>query len=215
MPDDAGFRENVVVVNFPEDSKAYEAMTSVKELDSQGQLRLRAAAVVARDANGGVAVKDEVGDDGVEGTATGGILGLLIGILGGPLGVLIGGATGLLVGSLFDLEDSEQSESVLGEISASVHAGRTALLAEVREQGDEVLDAAMSRLDGEVLRFDIPLAQLEGAAPKMERDHPLHPLLVATATGALLLAHTAEHLRHWIAEHAARQDPDDAPAEKP
>jgi len=159
MPDDAGFRENVVVVNFPEDSKAYEAMTSVKELDSQGQLRLRAAAVVARDANGGVAVKDEVGDDGVEGTATGGILGLLIGILGGPLGVLIGGATGLLVGSLFDLEDSEQSESVLGEISASVHAGRTALLAEVQEHGHEVLDAAMSQLDGQVLRR--PVADVE------------------------------------------------------
>ena len=159
MADDGDVRENVVVVNFPDDSKAYEAMTSVRELDSQGQLRLRAAAVVARDADGGVLVKDQTGDDGLEGVATGGILGLLIGILGGPLGVLIGGATGLLVGSLFDLEDSEQSESVLGEISASVHAGRTALLAEVQEQSHAVLDAAMSHLDGEVLRR--PVADVE------------------------------------------------------
>ena len=159
MTDDGDSRENVVVVNFPEDSKAYEAMTSLRELDSQGQLRLRAAAVVARDADGGVAVKDQIGDDGLEGVATGGILGLLIGILGGPLGVLIGGATGLLIGSLFDLDDSEQSESVLGEISASVHAAHTALLAEVQEQSHEVLDAAMSQLDGEVLRR--PVADVE------------------------------------------------------
>src|SRR6266566_8322046 len=127
MADDVDVRENVVVVNFPDESNAYEALTSVKELDSQGQLGLRAAAVVERHEDGSVVVKDEIGDNGLEGTATGGVLGLLIGILGGPLGVLIGGATGLLVGSLFDLEDGEQTESVLGEISQAVHAGHTAL----------------------------------------------------------------------------------------
>jgi uncharacterized membrane protein len=167
---DGDFRENVVVVNFPEESKAYEALTSVRELDSQGQVEMRAAAVVARDANGGVVVKDQIGDDGLEGTATGGILGLLIGILGGPLGILIGGATGLLIGSLFDLEDSEESESVLGEISTSIHAGRTALLAEVQEQSHEVLDAAMSRLDGEVLRRSVTDVEAEiSAAAEAQR----------------------------------------------
>src|SRR5947208_2206042 len=147
MADDLDFRENVVVVNFPDESNAYEALTSVKELDSQGQLGVRAAAVVARHEDGSVVVKDEIGDSGLEGTATGGVLGLLIGILGGPLGVLIGGATGLLIGgatglligSLFDLEDSDQSESVLSDISQAIHAGHTALLAEVREQSHEVL----------------------------------------------------------------------------
>ena len=93
MADDLDFRENVVVVNFPDESNAYEALTSVKELDSQRQLGVRAAAVVARHEDGSVVVKDEIGDSGLEGTATGGVLGLLIGILGGPLGVLIGGAT--------------------------------------------------------------------------------------------------------------------------
>ena len=34
MADDLDFRENVVVVNFPDESNAYEALTSVKELDS-------------------------------------------------------------------------------------------------------------------------------------------------------------------------------------
>ncbi len=155
MADDADFRENVVVVNFTDESRAYEALTSVKELYSQGQLGLRAAAVVERHEDGRVVVKDEIGDNGLEGTATGGVLGLLIGILGGPLGVLIGGATGLLVGSLFDLEDGEQTESVLGEISQAVHAGHTALLADVREQSHEVLDSTMSRMGGEVLRRSV------------------------------------------------------------
>ena len=93
--------DNVLAVNFAEDSKAYEALSSLKELDDQGQLDLAAAAVVVRTDDGRIETKDQVGDDSLVGTTTGGLIGLVIGILGGPLGVLLGGATGLLVGSLY------------------------------------------------------------------------------------------------------------------
>ena len=119
MVDELDGQPNVVVVSFQDDSNAYEALTTLKQLDSQHQIELSAAAVVARGEDGHVEVKDEVGDVGVEGTATGGVVGLLIGIIGGPLGILIGGATGLLIGSLFDMEDADDTESVLSEISES------------------------------------------------------------------------------------------------
>ena len=45
-------------------------------------------------------VKSDVGEDPYVGTASGGRIGLLIGIIGGPLGMLIGGAHGPLVGSV-------------------------------------------------------------------------------------------------------------------
>ena len=143
---------NVVVVQFKQDPEVYEALTRLKELDSQGQLRLTAAAIVERGEDGHIEVKDEVGEEQIAGMATGGIVGLLIGIIGGPLGVLLGGATGVLVGSLFDLDDDEDTESVLSDISRSVRVGHTALLAEVAEQSPEVLDAAMAALSGTVLR---------------------------------------------------------------
>jgi uncharacterized membrane protein len=66
---------------------------------AQGQIKITGASVVTRDLNGPVDVKSEVGDDPYTGTATGGVIGLLVGIIGGPLGVLLGGATGILVGS--------------------------------------------------------------------------------------------------------------------
>jgi uncharacterized membrane protein len=156
--------ENVLAVNFAEESKAYEAMSVMNELDGQGQLELVGAAVVVRDDDGQVEVKDEVGDTGFEGTATGGILGLLVGILGGPLGVLIGGATGLLIGSLYDANDADETESVLSDISRSVQPGRTALLAEASEQSPDVVDAAMRRLDGMVLRRSLDDVRAEIAA---------------------------------------------------
>ena len=147
---------NVLVVTFGEDAEkdgnAYQALTDLKQLDSQGQIKIDGAAVVERDRDGRLDVKSEVGDTPYTGTASGGMIGLLVGIIGGPLGVLIGGTYGMLVGSLFDIEDAETTESVLGEISNQVEPTRTALLAQVTEQSPDVIDAAMARLGGEVMR---------------------------------------------------------------
>jgi uncharacterized membrane protein len=156
--------ENVLAVSFGEDSKAYEALSSLKELDDQDQVDLAAAAVVVRGEDGHIDVKDQVGDDDLVGTATGGVVGLLIGILGGPFGVLLGGAVGLLAGSLYDLDESDATESALGEISRSVRAGQTALLAQADEPSSEVVDNAMKSLGGTVVRRSLDDVQAEIAA---------------------------------------------------
>ena len=83
--------------------------------------------MVARTDDGKLVVKDQVGDVDYVGTVSGGTLGLLIGLLGGPLGVLIGGTYGLMVGSLFDLGEADETESVLSQIATSVRPGHTAL----------------------------------------------------------------------------------------
>jgi uncharacterized membrane protein len=156
MPVDYFSPDNVVVVTFGEDPKndknAYQAFTDLKQLDSQGQIKLTGGAVVERDADGRVDAKSELGEDPYVGTVSGGMIGLLVGIIGGPLGVLLGGATGLLVGSLFDIGEVDSTESVLSEISKQVQPTRTAVLAEVTEQSPEVIDAAMARVGGEVMR---------------------------------------------------------------
>jgi uncharacterized membrane protein len=168
---DATSAYNVIAVSFDPDNNAYAALTTLKELGEQGRLGVDAATVVVRDANGQIVVKDRAGSFEYAGTASGGMLGLLLGIIGGPLGVLIGGTYGLMVGSLFDLDEVERTESVLSEISASVRPGHTALLAQVTEQSAEVVDTAMARLGGTVLRR--PVADVEAeiaAAEKAQRE---------------------------------------------
>ncbi|MDX6410256.1 MAG: hypothetical protein QOE13_3327 [Gaiellaceae bacterium] len=160
--------DNVVVVSFGEDAandnKAYQALTDLKELDSQGQIKIAGAAVVTRDLDGRVEIKSEVGELPYEGTASGGLVGLLAGIIGGPLGMLFGGATGLLVGSLFDIDDATTTESVLSDISKHVRPGRTAVLAQVTEQSRDVIDTAMWKLGGEVMRRPVVDVEEEIAA---------------------------------------------------
>jgi uncharacterized membrane protein len=153
LPDpDSISPDKVVVVAFSDDSKAYEALATLKQLDAENQIDVVEATVVTRDHDGRVHVKDEAGDDGPIGTASGGLIGLVIGILGGPLGVLIGGATGLLLGSLYDLADADDTDSALGQVSKTVQVGRNSLLAQVVEQSPDVLDSALARLSGTVVR---------------------------------------------------------------
>jgi uncharacterized membrane protein len=157
--------ESVLAVNFDDDTNAYAALTSLKELDEQGQLKLNGAAVVLRNEDGQIETKEEIGDTGFAGTATGGVVGLIVGVLGGPLGILIGGYTGLLVGSLFDMDESDHTESALSDIARSVRPGRPALIAAATEQSPEVLDAAMKTLGGTVARrsLDVVLSEIAAA----------------------------------------------------
>ena len=156
---------NVIAVSFAEDDSAYAGLARLKQLDADGQIELRAAAVVERDADGQVSVKETDGSEQWEGTAAGGLVGLLIGIIGGPLGVLIGGATGLLIGSLFDLEDTDDTESVLAEISREVRPGHDTLLVELREPRDhQVVDGVMESRSGSVIRRAVYDVEAEIAA---------------------------------------------------
>jgi uncharacterized membrane protein len=102
------------------------------------------------------------------------MIGLLVGILGGPLGVLLGGSTGLLVGSLFDMDEVDTTESVLGDMSKQVHPARTAVLAQVTEQSPEVIDAAMARLGGEVMRRPVIEVEEEIAAAQEAQRKASH-----------------------------------------
>ena len=157
--------ENVVVVSFAEDSSAYEAFTNLKELDEQRQVSIKSAAIVQRGEDGrhrhqGLG-RGQPADwdrhrrlDRAPGWHP-----------RGPVRSAIGGATGLLIGSLYDIDDAEETESVLAEISSAIRpAAHTVVLAEVDEQSDDVLDQAMVRLGGSVLRRRVEDVEAEIAA---------------------------------------------------
>jgi uncharacterized membrane protein len=162
---------SVIAVSFEDDDKAYAALTLLKELDSQHQVGLDEAMVIVRQADGRVIEKDRVASAPVPNTIGGGLVGLLVGVIGGPLGMLIGGTAGVFIGSLFDLEDADHTDSALTAISRSARPGHTAVIGVVTEQSPDVLDAAMSGLGGTVLRRSVYDVEAEiSAAEKAERS---------------------------------------------
>jgi uncharacterized membrane protein len=164
--------ENVVLVNFDEESKAYEAASALKQADADGRIGLEAVGVVQRMEDGTLRVKEGDTDDfpvatwttGMVGAASGGLIGLTLGTLGGPLGLLLGGSYGALLGSLGDLDTAEEEESVLATMARAIKPGTTALVAAVTEPAVEVVDGEMKRLGGVVVRRPVAEVEAEIAA---------------------------------------------------
>jgi uncharacterized membrane protein len=157
--------ENVVVVRFAEASKAYQALSVLKECDAAGRIGLESAAVVERTAEGELRVPESADNVGLVGTASGSLIGMLIGVLGGPVGLLLGWGAGALMGGAFDLDRATTSDEALGVLGRAIAPGSTAVIAQVEEPVVEVIDGEMAILGGEMTRRPVAevMDELEAA----------------------------------------------------
>jgi uncharacterized membrane protein len=144
--------DNVVVVRFSEASKAYQALSVLKQCDADGRISLRAAAVVERTPEGQLLIPESTDNVGLVGTASGSLIGMLIGVLGGPVGLLLGWGAGALVGGAFDLDRADQTDEALSALGRAIPPQSTALIASVTEPVVEVIDGEMDILGGDVTR---------------------------------------------------------------
>jgi uncharacterized membrane protein len=164
--------DKVLVVVFDSESKAYEGSQALQELQNEGSINLYAKAVIARDTNGKVMVK-QAGDEGPVGTAVGLLTGSLIGLLGGPVGVAIGVSLGMSGGMLYDLAQLGVGEDYLNEVGKSLLPGKAAVVAEVWEEWMLPVDSRMEALGGVVFRttrMDIVDEQIERDNAALEAD---------------------------------------------
>jgi uncharacterized membrane protein len=152
--------ENVVVVGFTEPSKAYQALSVLKECSAEGRIGLESAAIVERTEEGELHIPESVENDELIGMASGSLIGMLIGVLGGPLGVLVGWGSGAMIGGAFDVDRAVTSDEALTVLGRAIPPGTTAVLASVDEPAVEVIDAEMYKLGGEVTRR--PVAEVMG-----------------------------------------------------
>jgi len=149
---------NVVAVRFTEPSKAYQALSVLEQSSDEGRIGLDSAAVVERTPEGELRVPEGSDNVGLVGTASGSLIGMLIGVLGGPVGVLVGWGSGALIGGAFDITRATKAEEALTAFGQAIPPESTAVIASVREPAVEVIDGEMAKLGGEVTRR--PLAQV-------------------------------------------------------
>ena len=157
--------ENVVVIRFTEPSKAYQALSVLKDADAEGRIGLESAAVVERTAAGELRIPESDDNVGPVGTASGSLIGMLVGVLGGPVGVLLGWGAGAMMGGAFDVDRAVTSDEALTVLGQAIPTGSTAVIASVEESAVEVVDGEMKKLDGEVTRRSVNevMGELEAA----------------------------------------------------
>lgn len=157
--------ENVVVVRFTEPSKAYQALSVLKECDAGGRIGLESAAVVERTSTGELSIPESTDNVGLVGTASGSLIGMLVGVLGGPVGLLVGAGAGAVMGGTFDIYRAETSDEALTVLGRAIPPESTAVIASVEEPAVAVIDDEMTKLGGDVTRRPVGevMAELEAA----------------------------------------------------
>jgi uncharacterized membrane protein len=140
-----------VVLTFPDETKASAGTRALRELHREGSLTLYGMAVVAKDANGSLAVRERA-TMGPIGTLVGALVGGSFGLLGGPVGAAIGVTGGTLLGGWRDVYNLGVSETFLDEVSQRLTPGKAAVVAEVDEDWVTPLDRRMETIGGSVVR---------------------------------------------------------------
>lgn len=143
--------ERMLVVIFDNETKAYEGASALRQLEGEGSLTVYAGAVLAKNADGALSVK-QVDDFGPVGTLVGTSLGGLVGLLGGPVGLAVGAASGLTVGALADLADARVGDDFVEEAARALTPNKVAVIAEVDEEWTAPVDTRMEALGGQVIR---------------------------------------------------------------
>jgi len=137
---------NLIVITFDNTEDAGQVREVIRQEQRRDLISLDDSAVVVRDEEGKVHVKNEV-DRGVKiGALGGGALGLLIGGLFFPLaGLLVGVLGGLGVGALADLG---LQKSFVKQVSDDLQPGTSALFLIVRHANADAVVAALKPYKG-------------------------------------------------------------------
>lgn len=148
---------NLIVLTFDSTDEAEEVHKALVQGKKQGLLAIRDAAVVVKDQDGKVHVKNQVSTGTWTATGVGGLLGVLIGAIFFPVGGLILGlAGGALVGRFMNLGVDGK---FVKEVQNEIQPGSSALfvLTDADNIGGEL--AILRNHKGKVLQTNLPSEQ--------------------------------------------------------
>jgi uncharacterized membrane protein len=143
--------ERMMVAVFDDESKAYQGKEALMRLNAEGSIEVLAHAVVVKQADGRVEVKE--GDDtAVLSTLVGTSVGSLIGMLGGPAGMALGATAGFTAGAVKAADDLRIGDDFIEDVTKKLQPGRAALIAQINEEWITPVDTRMEQLGGTVYR---------------------------------------------------------------
>ncbi|MFC2029216.1 DUF1269 domain-containing protein [Chloroflexota bacterium] len=145
----------MVVIAFEDEFKADEVLSTLKQMDVEATVDLKSAAVVKRDAEGKVRIKETKDFDAKQGAIGGAVAGGLLGLLTGKLlvGAILGAAGGAAAGHGIDMGLNDEYLKSVGESLESQNSALVALIAFER------VERAMAELEqfegGTILRHSL------------------------------------------------------------
>ncbi len=145
----------LIVAAFDQEERAGEVLGEIQELEKMKFIGVWNAAVITKDADGKLKLKETAEIKGVKrGAGIGAIAGGIIGILaGGPIGgIVLGAAAGALGGKVIDLGFSNKELKEMGELMGP---GSSAIIAVIEHRWVGDLVAALEELGAEIIRQEL------------------------------------------------------------
>jgi uncharacterized membrane protein len=159
---------DLIVVGFKDEFKADEVMSELRRLQSEYLVDLEDAAVVIRNQDGKVKIK-QAQELVATGAISGGYWGLLLGIIFfNPLFALAGAAAGALSGALSDIGINDD---FMRDLGSTIEPGSSAIFVLVKKSTPDRVLADLSKFEGKVLRTSLSKedeTKLQAALTKRE-----------------------------------------------
>jgi uncharacterized membrane protein len=147
----------IIIAAFQDEDEADQALKTLKEAKKEKLISIDNAAVIRKDEEGKLHIKETADMGGGKGAGIGTLVGGAIGLIGGPVGVVAGGALGAVVGGLTaKLYDGGFKDDRLRQIGTSLQPGTSAIIAviehrwvaelerELAEEGADVTTAVLA-----------------------------------------------------------------------
>ena len=150
----ANVPQELVVAAFHDEAAAKQALEEIKQLEKQHAVKIRNVALLSKDADGKLEIKEPTDAGFVKGAAWGGVGGAVLGIITGPVGwAALGGAA--IGGLVTKLRDSGFEHKRLEEWGERLEPNSSAIIAVVDLTIVEELRKALEALAKEVASFAI------------------------------------------------------------
>lgn len=113
--------KRVIVVTFEENALAYQAFSEAKKLYATRQLKVEQMAVVKHSEDGEhkFSIEDFFDPTGSNATTTGGIIGMIVGVLVSPLAILLGWFGGSLIGASKDAKELSTAKNIFEHLMSN------------------------------------------------------------------------------------------------
>lgn len=169
----------LIVAAFNDEEAARQALDQLKMAQAEGRIEIQDAAVLRKDHDGKLHIK-ETSDWGTgRGAAIGGVAGAAVGLIAGPA-LLVPVAVGALIGGLSaKWRDSGQRDDQLEKLGKDLKPGSSAIIVVSGDASVEQVKEAFQEAGGDAL-----VEQL-GAdiAAQLEADHDVAYTAIATEEG--------------------------------
>ncbi|HEX2910072.1 MAG TPA: DUF1269 domain-containing protein [Chloroflexia bacterium] len=143
----------LIVMTLEHEAEASQLRQTLKELERKGLISLDDAAIVEKDPDGTVHVKNEL-DTGIKLGALGGtLIGLITSFVFPVVGMVVGALGGALVGKSFDLG---VDQDFVKDVSESLKPGGSALFLMVRHSNPDAVVSALQPHKGKIIQTTLP-----------------------------------------------------------